>query len=163
MTHQYHLAVNFWCDLIRRKRRDQQKKQIQEEKTSTAALTCRTRVMHATLEAQTAWASRLAVPGTPSPIKQSKQERRQQQIPSWWIPQKNKYGLWCAIWLSLSRKSSPTKCLEKKSIINLDWDDAFKDVFLPILRLHLMQTSKMGFKLKNPFALGNWRFTLAEN
>jgi hypothetical protein len=51
--------------------------------------------------------------------------------------------------LSLSRKSSPTKRSEKNLDVDLDWDDAFKDAILPILRLHLMQTSKTGFKLKN--------------
>ncbi len=51
---------------------------------------------------------------------------------------------------SLSRKSGPTKRSEKNWDNDLDWDDAFKDAILPILRLHLMQTSKTGFKLKKP-------------
>ncbi len=52
--------------------------------------------------------------------------------------------------LSLSCKSSPTKRSENFLDNDLDWDDAFKDAISPILRLHLMQTSKTGFKLKKP-------------
>jgi hypothetical protein len=129
-------------DLIRREHRDQQKKQKQAAKTSAAAMTHGTRVMRATLTAQTVQESLLAVPGTPSPTKQSKHERQQQQIPSWWIPH-TKTNVGCdVVSLLLSRKSSPTKCLEKNSDIDLDWDDAFKDAILPILRLHLMQNLK---------------------
>jgi hypothetical protein len=119
-------------------------------KTSAAAMTRGMHVTRATLAAWTARASRLAVPGTPSPTKQSKREGRQQQIPSWWIPHK-KTNVDCdVVLLSLSCKSSPTKHSEKKSDVDLDWDDAFKDAILPILRLHLMQTSKTGFELKKP-------------
>jgi hypothetical protein len=67
---------------------------------------------------------------------------------------KKRCGLWCVVSLSLSlsRKSSPTKhkTFGENSDNDLDWDDAFKDAILPILRLHLMKTSKTGFKLKKP-------------
>ena len=77
------------------------KKAKQAAKTGAAAMTRGTHVTHATLAAQTAWASQLAVPGTPSPLKQSKHKGRQQQISSWWIPHTQKQ-MW-VVMLSRSR------------------------------------------------------------
>jgi hypothetical protein len=52
---------------------------------------------------------------------------------------------------SRSRARAVPQNVRKKNLDNdLDWDDAFKDAILPILRLHLMQTSETGFKLKKP-------------
>ncbi len=84
-------------DLIRRERWDQQKKQKQAAKTSAAAMTCGTCVTRTTLAAQTARASWLAVPGTPSPTKQSKREGQQQQKPSWWVAHTHKTNVGCDV------------------------------------------------------------------
>ena len=121
-----------------------------------------TRITHAILAAWTVQVSRLAAPVTPSPTKQSRREGWQQQIPSWWIPH-TKTSVGCDV-LSCSWycKSNPTKCSEKISNVNLDWDDAFEDAYLANLKI-ASDVDLTGFKLRNPFALDNWRFPLAEN
>ncbi len=67
---------------------------------------------------------------------------------------KQMWVVMCYLALALTQEQSH-KTFGEKMDVDLDWDDAFKDAISPILRLHLMQTLKTGFNLKNPFALGN--------
>ena len=54
---------------------------------------------------------------------------------------------WCALLLLLLQEQSHQMFGENLDI-NLNSNDAFEDAYLPILRLHLMQTSKMDFTLE---------------